>query len=176
MAAKGGGGSTVTVALMLGGGVLIYSAFKGENPLDVLASTFTGKALAGSLRSSAGGTTSVTPPKPGTEETCGILELLHPGNDADHQDHGHLAHESVTVLVTIGLRLMAQGFSVTEHPAFGGVRGSHDPDGWHYKARAFDFNKGAGESAAEKKAIIAVVPTIRKWACELQIPGKQPLQ
>jgi TP901 family phage tail tape measure protein len=43
-------------------------------------------------------------------------------------------------IVTLGRLLQRQGYEVSEHPAFGGVGGGHDPDGYHYVVRAIDVN------------------------------------
>lgn len=43
-------------------------------------------------------------------------------------------------LITIGRNLQAQGFSVGEHPAFGGVSAVHTAGSYHYIGRAIDIN------------------------------------
>ncbi|MFN2491163.1 MAG: hypothetical protein ABR529_15825 [Actinomycetota bacterium] len=43
-------------------------------------------------------------------------------------------------LVKIGRQLQRQGFSVGEHPAFGGVDPVHAPGSYHYQGRAIDVN------------------------------------
>lgn len=73
-----------------------------------------------------------------------------------------------TNLISIGRNLQAQGFRVSEHPAFGGVLGGHSSGSYHYMGRAIDINWGApGQSAEEMEVLtglgmkmLATVPGI----------------
>lgn len=70
-------------------------------------------------------------------------------------------------IVAVGRWLQSKGFRVSEHPAFGGVRGRHTPSSYHYAGRAIDVNYGpGGQSAGEMAAIDALMPTLqrRNWA------------
>ncbi len=64
-------------------------------------------------------------------------------------------------IVALGRWLQSQGISVTEHPAFGGVRGKHSATGGHYTGRAIDVNAGAGTSAREQAILDRYAPLIR---------------
>jgi tape measure domain-containing protein len=64
-------------------------------------------------------------------------------------------------LVDLGHQLQGKGFSVTEHPSFGGVHPVHAKGSQHYVGNAIDVNHGAGTSVAEQKAIDAVVGSIK---------------
>lgn len=55
-------------------------------------------------------------------------------------------------IVQLGRCLVARGYSVGEHPAFGGVHPVHHGV-CHYRGLALDVNRGAGESPAEKAAL-----------------------
>lgn len=62
-------------------------------------------------------------------------------------------------LVAFGRWLQSQGYQVSEHPAFGGVTpGAHVNGSKHYVGRAIDVNHGAGTSAAEQRALAAIIP------------------
>lgn len=64
-------------------------------------------------------------------------------------------------IVALGRYLQSQGFRVGEHPAFGGVGPGHDPDGYHYDARAIDANYGPpGASAVERGMIARYLPSV----------------
>ena len=43
-------------------------------------------------------------------------------------------------IVGLGRQLQQQGFQVGEHPAFGGVGGSHVQGSYHYSGQALDVN------------------------------------
>ena len=73
-------------------------------------------------------------------QSGGIVELLHPGNDADHHDHLHVATATVDAIVALGRRLQKMGWLVGEHPAFGGVDAVHTHGSYHYSGRAIDVN------------------------------------
>jgi len=60
-------------------------------------------------------------------------------------------------LVDFGHWLQARGFSVAEHPQFGGVHGGHVPNSWHYRGGAIDVNKGAGTSKREQAYLAAII-------------------
>lgn len=47
-------------------------------------------------------------------------------------------------IIALGKWLQSQGIRVSEHPAFGGVRGKHSRTGGHYDGRAIDVNIGYG--------------------------------
>jgi tape measure domain-containing protein len=87
-------------------------------------------------------------------QSGGIVELLHPGNDANHQDHLHIATATQDAIVAIGKRLQKLGWLVGEHPAFGGVSAVHTSGSYHYSGRAIDVN---WPLAAEEKAKIAAL-------------------
>jgi hypothetical protein len=61
-------------------------------------------------------------------------------------------------LIDFGHYLQALGYSVTEHPAFGGVHGGHAKNSFHYRGRAIDVNRGAGTSRKEQRYLAAIVP------------------
>jgi TP901 family phage tail tape measure protein len=92
----------------------------------------------------------------------GIVELLHPFNDpAGHggaNSHLHIAMTNVRALIALGRRLQRQGWMVGEHPAFGGIQGAHDPQGYHYTNQAIDVNwPDAGQEAAKIKALLPLL-------------------
>jgi TP901 family phage tail tape measure protein len=88
----------------------------------------------------------------------GIVELLHPGNDANHQDHLHVATATVDAIVALGKRLQKMGWLVGEHPAFGGVAAVHTQGSYHYSGRAIDVNWPT--PAEEKAKIAALLPLL----------------
>jgi hypothetical protein len=88
----------------------------------------------------------------------GIVELLHPGNDADHQDHLHVATKTVQAIVRLGKKLMSMGWLVGEHPAFGGVSAVHTSGSYHYSGRAIDVNwPDPGVEAAKIRALLPML-------------------
>jgi hypothetical protein len=72
----------------------------------------------------------------------GIVELLHPFNDpAGHGgSNSHLHVAMLQGIVALGRRLQRLGWLVSEHPAFGGIRGRHAPGGYHPTGQAIDVN------------------------------------
>jgi phage-related protein len=61
-------------------------------------------------------------------------------------------------LVAFGKWLQSQGYSVSEHPAFGGVTsGGHTNGSRHYSGRAIDVNAGSGTSKAEQQKLAAII-------------------
>lgn len=71
---------------------------------------------------------------------------------ADHaggNSHVHITGTTTPWVVGIGRQLQRMGFTVSEHPAFGGVNAQHSPTGGHYDARAIDVNSAADETRAE---------------------------
>jgi TP901 family phage tail tape measure protein len=88
----------------------------------------------------------------------GIVELLHPGNDAAHQDHLHVATATVDAIVALGRRLQKMGWLVGEHPAFGGVAAVHTSGSYHYSGRAIDVNWPT--PAEERAKIAALLPML----------------
>lgn len=61
-------------------------------------------------------------------------------------------------LVEFGRLLQSRNFRVNEHPAFGGVRGKHAPNSFHYKGQAIDVNYGpGGTNAIEQRAIDGII-------------------
>lgn len=68
---------------------------------------------------------------------------------------------SGTGLVAFGRWLQARGFSVGEHPAFGGVSPVHVRGSAHYSGRAIDVNKGAGTSSREQAYLRPIVAIAR---------------
>lgn len=62
-----------------------------------------------------------------------------------------------TNLISIGRNLQAQGFRVSEHPAFGGVLGGHAAGGYHYMGRAIDINWGPPGQSTEEMAVLTGV-------------------
>lgn len=65
-------------------------------------------------------------------------------------------------LVGFGRLLQSMGFSVGEHPAFGGVHPVHMKNSLHYSGRAIDVNWAPGTSAAEMAAIDRIIPLARQ--------------
>jgi SLT domain-containing protein len=51
-------------------------------------------------------------------------------------------------IVGLGRQLLKQGYQVGEHPAFGGVQGSHAPNSYHYRGMAIDVNHDQGGEVA----------------------------
>lgn len=137
----------LAIGLGISGWLLIDAALKGESPLDRLATIFTGAEPKGRL-ATAGITPGTTGTTPNTNPQTGFgtLELLGPWNEPKkHSGHLHWAHSNPDVVVKVGLELMALGYSVGEHPRFGGVAGScnNDPHvvgSYHCKSRAIDIN------------------------------------
>lgn len=75
---------------------------------------------------------------------------------ADHaggNSHWHITGTTTPWVVALGKKLQSMGFMVGEHPAFGGVQGSHSATGGHYDALAIDVNSAADETMAESKAV-----------------------
>lgn len=69
---------------------------------------------------------------------------------------------SSSALVAFGRWLQRQGYSVAEHPAFGGVAPVHTKNSAHYSGRAIDVNRGAGTSAREQAYLRQIIgPAIR---------------
>lgn len=68
-------------------------------------------------------------------------------------------------LVAFGKLLQRKGFSVSEHPAFGGVHGGHMRGSEHYRGRAIDVNwpNGMRQSAEETAKINAIVGLARQY-------------
>jgi hypothetical protein len=61
-------------------------------------------------------------------------------------------------LVAFGRWLQEMGYTVTEHPAFGGVTyGAHVKNSAHYAGRAIDVNHGAGTSRAEQEWLAKII-------------------
>ena len=58
-------------------------------------------------------------------------------------------------LIAFGKALQKKGFTVGEHPAFGGVYPVHAANSWHYRGGAIDVNKDNGHEKAEIDAILA---------------------
>jgi hypothetical protein len=58
-------------------------------------------------------------------------------------------------LVRLGRLLERHGFDVSEHPAFGGVAGSHSPASAHYRGDAVDVNWPGGDENARLDALYA---------------------
>lgn len=84
------------------------------------------------------------------------LRMLATFND------GGLAGFNQGGLVALGRWLIGQGARVSEHPAFGGVRGRHAPRSLHYIGDAIDVNYGPpGASPVERAFFDRVVPVIR---------------
>jgi hypothetical protein len=59
-------------------------------------------------------------------------------------------------LVAFGRWLQEMGYTVAEHPAFGGV-GTHSPGSAHYSGRAIDVNRGAGTSSREQAYLSKII-------------------
>jgi tape measure domain-containing protein len=61
-------------------------------------------------------------------------------------------------LVAFGRWLQTMGYTVSEHPAFGGVTmGAHVRGSKHYIGHAIDVNRGAGTSATEQRALAKII-------------------
>lgn len=95
----------------------------------------------------------------------GVLDLVKGGEDAASTGRGWVPGGGgayAGALVDIGRKLQSQGFRVSEHPAFGGVRGRHSPNSYHYRGRAIDVNFGpGGTSDIEKAAMDRIAPALR---------------
>lgn len=66
-----------------------------------------------------------------------------PGKDAQ-QTKGSSGSYPSNDLVSMGNALKKEGLLVSEHPAFGGVKGKHAPHSAHYSGRAVDINAPGG--------------------------------
>jgi hypothetical protein len=65
---------------------------------------------------------------------------------------------NIATLVSFGRWLQSLGYTVSEHPAFGGVSmGAHVPGSAHYSGRAIDVNRGAGTSRAEQSWLAKII-------------------
>jgi hypothetical protein len=65
---------------------------------------------------------------------------------------------SDTGIVLLGRSLQELGYTVSEHPSFGGGHMSgHDPDGYHPKGQAIDVNKDDGDEAKALDALNAML-------------------
>ena len=89
----------------------------------------------------------------------GIVELLHPDNDPEGHgganSHLHIAMSTVAGIIALGKKLQRLGWLVGENPAFGGIQGRHDPDGWHPRGLAIDVNwPDAGQELAKIRALL----------------------
>lgn len=61
-------------------------------------------------------------------------------------------------LVAFGRWLQSIGYTVSEHPAFGGVTmGAHARNSAHYRGAAIDVNAGAGTSVAEQRRLARII-------------------
>ena len=69
---------------------------------------------------------------------------------------GPAGGRSIAALVAFGRWLQSKGYSVTEHPSFGGV-GVHSPGSLHYSGRAIDVNRGAGTSSREQAYLRQII-------------------
>lgn len=66
-------------------------------------------------------------------------------------------NDKASKLVSFGRYLRKTGWTVGEHPAFGGVAPVHTSGSWHYRGGAIDVNWLPGQSAAEMRKIDALV-------------------
>lgn len=67
-------------------------------------------------------------------------------------------------LVEFGRLLQSRAFRVSEHPAFGGVRGKHAANSFHYKGQAIDVNYGpGGTSSVEQRAIDSIIGLAKEY-------------
>jgi polyhydroxyalkanoate synthesis regulator phasin len=92
----------------------------------------------------------------------GLVQALGPYDvppiqyDADHaggNSHWHIHMSTTPAVVAIGKQLQKMGFMVGEHPAFGGIQGSHSPTGGHPVGLAIDVNSAADETLAETRMV-----------------------
>jgi phage-related minor tail protein len=61
-------------------------------------------------------------------------------------------------LVAFGRWLQGMGYTVSEHPAFGGVTaGAHTRNSAHYRGAAIDVNSGAGTSSGEQRRLARII-------------------
>lgn len=63
--------------------------------------------------------------------------------------------------VAVGKWLQRLGYQVGEHPAFGGIQGSHDPDGYHPDGRAIDVNAD-GKAPSEAYWLDRIHPKLQR--------------
>lgn len=79
-------------------------------------------------------------------------------------------------IVEVGRMIQRMGFSVAEHPAFGGVAGVHAPGSYHYSGRALDINYAGPNEAG---ALASLAEFLRKnlggRIAELFHPGNDPV-
>lgn len=67
-------------------------------------------------------------------------------------------------LIGFGRELQQRGFSVTEHPAFGGVTaGAHGRSSLHYSGQAIDVNWAPGTSALEQRMIDGIIGLAKEY-------------
>ncbi len=81
-----------------------------------------------------------------------IAPFSYDANHAGANSHWHIGTTTSDVAVAIGKQIQRMGFSVSEHPAFGGV-GTHSSGSLHYSGRAIDANSAADETQAETRRI-----------------------
>jgi hypothetical protein len=107
----------------------------------------------------------------GGKQSGGFLEILHPFNDpAGHgggNSHLHIAMRSIPALIRLGRWLQRHGWMVGEHPAFGGIQGAHDPQGFHYTNQAIDVNwPNAGQEASMIRRLLPMLGQVGGAAAE----------
>lgn len=89
-----------------------------------------------------------------------IPPIKYDANHAGGNSHWHISgHSDGPWIRGIGKALQKMGFSVGEHPAFGGVQGSHGHYGPsdHYHGGAIDVNSAADETRAESAQVAALL-------------------
>lgn len=59
-------------------------------------------------------------------------------------------------IIGLGRQLQEQGYQVGEHPAFGGVRGRHAENSYHYRGQAIDVNADGKGQAYENQRLDAL--------------------
>lgn len=78
-------------------------------------------------------------------------------------------------LVSLGKALQANGYSVGEHPAFGGVAPVHASNSYHYAGRALDINwPGPGETSRLQELAGDLRQRFGGRIKELYYPGNDP--
>lgn len=84
-----------------------------------------------------------------------VPPITYAEDHAGSNSHVHITGTTTPWVVAIGKQLQRMGMLVGEHPAFGGVQGSHSATGGHYDALAIDVNDPSGNEPRSWVASIA---------------------
>ena len=79
-----------------------------------------------------------------------LLELLNRGREGPEDGLVNLLRMRIGGIVEAGRAIQRMGYSVGEHPAFGGVAPVHTSGSYHYRGQAIDVNWRRGGSEAAR--------------------------